>query len=243
MTDELAAIEPGPIVPGDALLEIISRAARDPQSDVGKLERLMGMYERMLAQSALSAFNADLALMLPELPEVKEAGSIKDRAGEVQSRYALWEDTQKEIKPVLARYGFGLTFDTSSSEGKVRVVAKLSHRQGHVETTELEMPLDTSGSKNLVQAYGSAISYGKRYTAGALLNLTSRGEDDDGQAAGTKLVSDAQIELLEALAAKAKVELQQVCDWQKIRDLGELPARKFGVVEKALKAKLKPVPT
>src|SRR5215831_2308363 len=158
MTDELAAIEPGPIVPGEALLEIISRAARDPQSDVGKLERLMGMYERMLAQSALSAFNADLALMLPELPEVKEAGSIKDRAGEVQSRYALWEDTQKEIKPVLARYGFGMTFDTSSSEGKVRVVAKLSHRQGHVETTELEMPLDTSGSKNLVQAYGSAIS-------------------------------------------------------------------------------------
>jgi hypothetical protein len=43
---------------------------------------------------------------------------------------------------------------------------------------------DASGNKNAVQALGSAISYGKRYTASALLNLTSHGEDDDSFRAG-----------------------------------------------------------
>jgi hypothetical protein len=48
------------------------------------------------------------------------------------------------------------------------------------------LPHDSTGSKNAVQAVGSSTSYGKRYTACALLNITSRGEDDDGETAAKK---------------------------------------------------------
>ena len=41
------------------------------------------------------------------------------------------------------------------------------------------LPLDTSGSKNGVQAVGSTVSYGKRYAICALLNI-STGDDTDG---------------------------------------------------------------
>jgi hypothetical protein len=43
----------------------------------------------------------------------------------------------------------------------------LSHELGHSEETTMTLPLDTSGSKNNVQAVGSSTSYGKRYTATA----------------------------------------------------------------------------
>lgn len=51
-------------------------------------------------------------------------------------------------------------------------------------STRLRLPPDLSGDKNSIQAVGSSVSYGKRYTACALLNITSRGEDDARSAAG-----------------------------------------------------------
>ena len=48
------------------------------------------------------------------------------------------------------------------------------------------LPLDTSGSKNAVQAVGTSVSYGKRYVMCAMLNIATRGEDDDGISAAPK---------------------------------------------------------
>ena len=73
------------------------------------------------------------------------------------------------------------------------------------------LPVDTSGSKNGVQAVASSVSYGKRYTAGLLLNITTTGEDDDGNgpaATVTPRVTSAQAAqiamLLERCSDKAK---------------------------------------
>jgi len=71
--------------------------------------------------------------------------------------------------------------------------------------------VDTSGSKNGVQAVASSVSYGKRYTAGLLLNITTTGEDDDGNGPAAKItprVTSAQAAqlamLLEKCSDKAK---------------------------------------
>lgn len=45
------------------------------------------------------------------------------------------------------------------------------------------LPADVSGNKNAVQAFGSSTSYGKRYVLCALLNITTRGQDDNGHGA------------------------------------------------------------
>ena len=63
----------------------------------------------------------------------------------------------------------------------------------------MKLPADTSGSKNVVQAIGSSVSYGKRYTMQALLNITSGGEDDDGHSGG-----EAAEAFLGSLAAETK---------------------------------------
>lgn len=155
------------------LLQVISRAASDPACDLDKMERLLAMQERMLARTAQAEFAADMSAMQAELPSIGERG---DAAG--RYKFALWEDINQAIKPILQKHGFSLTFRTDTAD-KVMVTGVLSHRAGHREETSITLPSDASGNKNAVQAVASSVSYGKRYTAGALLNLTSHGEDDD----------------------------------------------------------------
>jgi hypothetical protein len=168
-----------------AIIQVIERAASNPDVDIDKMERLLQMQERVISRNAEAAFNADLAQMQNELPVIDERGSIKGRDGRVQSTYPLFEDINEACKPVLKQYGFAISFRTAFEEGAVIVTGVLSHRQGHRETSSIKLPADASGNKNNVQGWGSSISYGKRYTMNALLNITSRGEDNDGQGSGS----------------------------------------------------------
>ncbi len=184
---ETAEVVPFVQAEANSLMDVIQRAAVDPKTDVDKLERLLAMYERIKAREAKSAYTEALTAAQQEIPVIAERGGIKNNAGAVQSTYALWEDINDVIKPILARHGFALSFRTGNTDGKILVTGILSHKDGHSEETTITLPADTSGSKNAVQAVGSSTSYGKRYTAQALLNMTSRGEDDDGRKAAKGL--------------------------------------------------------
>lgn len=221
-----------------AIIQVIERAAANPAVDIDKMERLLQMQERIMERNAKAAYSASLAAMQPALPVVTERGGIKDRSGNVQSTYALWEDINAAIKPVLAEHGFALSFRTGSKEGRVIVTGVLSHEAGHSEETTIELPVDTSGSKNAVQAVGSSTSYGKRYTAAALLNLTSRGEDDDGRAGGgTGFITAHQVDELRELIEAVKADLPRFCQFLKVGSLAELPASRFEAAVTALKQK------
>lgn len=194
------------------LISMIERAVLNPAVDIDKMERLLAMKERIEAKVAETAFNTALAEMGPKLPIVEEHGEIKNNAGKVQSTYAKWEDINEAIKPVMAAHGFALRFRSGlNPEGRPSVTGILSHCDGHSDETTIVLPVDSSGSKNSVQAIGSSTSYGQRYTAKLLLNLTSRGLDDDGKSAGVseaaqRFVSDINAcdDLAELRAWKAK---------------------------------------
>ena len=135
---------------------------------------MLDMQERVLDRNARQAFTADLASMQIELPRIAENGK-----GHNSAKYALLEDINDAVRPVLNKFGFAVTFSIDQTDRNVTVVARLSHKMGFSEETRLSLPLDTSGNKNPVQAAGSTISYGKRYAICALLNI-STGEDCDG---------------------------------------------------------------
>lgn len=223
---------------GDGILSVIARAAADPNVDIDKLERLLEMQERVLARDAKAQFTSALAELQPLLPTIDEKGGIKDRNGNVQSTYALWEDINEAIKPLLAEYGFALSFRTQRSENEITVTGVLSHRGGHSEETELSLPSDTSGSKNAVQAVGSSTSYGKRYTAMALLNLTSRGLDDDGKAGGAVgCITRQQWEEIEKLADDAGADKRRLSAYLGVESLRDLPMSRYDDAKRAIAAK------
>jgi len=214
------------------LLQVISRAASDPTVDIDKMERLMQMHERLTERQARSAFAAALAEMQPSLPVIGRRGMIsvpaKDGKTGHDTPYALWEDINEAIRPLLAEYGFALSFRVKKEADRVEVTGVLSHREGHFDETTLSLPMDSTGSKNNVQAIGSSTSYGKRYTAMALLNITTRGEDDDGKAAGmAETISEAQLTALRALIEETKSDVARFCAYFKIDALPDLPAAQY----------------
>jgi hypothetical protein len=220
------------------ILNVIARASVDPNVDIDKMERLLEMQERVLARDAKSAYYSALAEMQPNLPVIDERGGIKDRNGNVQSTYALWEDVNEAIRPVLHEHGFALSFRVRRTDGEVITTGVLSHRGGHSEETELSLPTDTSGSKNAVQAVGSSTQYGKRYTAYALLNITSKGEDDDGDKGGrAAAVSKEQLDVLLGIADAVSADTAKFCRLYKVASLRDLPAKEFDEAKRRLREK------
>jgi hypothetical protein len=162
---------------------MFERLAKDPSVPVDKLERLIALQERILAHTAKAEFDAAFSELQGEIPIITEKGEIIVK-GELRSTYAKNEDIQRVVKPILQKHGFALRFRNEWIDGgKLKVVGILSHRSGHSEHDEFLTKPDDSGSKNDIQAIGSARSYGQRYTTISLLNIATEGEDDDGRKA------------------------------------------------------------
>lgn len=220
-----------------ALLAMIERAARDPSVDIDKMERLFLMKERMEEKAAKSAYLAALAKMQPSLPVVNKAGSIDRKATDdtgkkaaaKPTKYAKWEDVVEAINPVLTAHNFSLSFRISQpTPDRIAVTAVLGHAAGHSEETAMSMGIDNTGAKNNVQAWGSSVSYGKRYTAFALLNIVARGEDDDGTAAGAQAsITEEQAEQIKVALEETGGSLPKFCAFYKLDKLTDLPAAKF----------------
>lgn len=180
--------EPSETDPGAQMMAVVARAASDPTVDVDKMERLLDMQERMLNRNARVQYAEAMVEVQKHLPRVIRERSIrhesKDKKGVAQviSTYASWEDIDKAIRPTLDAHGFSLTFRVETQDDRTVVTAVLMHSGGHEERTGFRLPLDTGGAKNNVQAYGSTITYGKRYTACALLNIVTEDDDTDGTA-------------------------------------------------------------
>lgn len=232
--------KPVSMVESDSLMQVIAKAASDPATDVGKLERLMGLYERITERNAKVAYMAAFTEMQEKLPVITERGEIKIGTGKPQ-RYATWEDLNDAIKPILHAHGFALSFRTGRDDNHIIVTGILSHKEGHSEETAIYLPADTSGSKNAVQAVGSSTSYGRRYTAISLLNITSRAPqdaDDDGQSAmGNAKISDKQRDTILALADEAGVDVQKFTDYMKVDSVADIRVKDFTRALNALEKK------
>jgi hypothetical protein len=114
--------------------------------------------------------------MQGEMPVVIERGRTD------KTKYARLEDIQKTVRPTLQKFGFAISFQTEWPEsGGVKVIGILTHKDGHQRTSEFLSAADKTGSKNDIQALGSSVSYGRRYTTLDLLNITTSEADDDGR--------------------------------------------------------------
>ncbi len=174
---ELELSPPRPALPpqSDAVM-MFERLAKDPAVDVEKLERLIAMQERILDRNAEMAFNAAFAQMQPKIP------TIGERSRTDKTAYAPLEDILDVVRPILAEFGFTLSFRSEFPTDKtVKVFGILTHLEGHARTSEFLSAADQTGSKNAIQALGSATQYGRRYTTKDLLCIVTREADDDGE--------------------------------------------------------------
>lgn len=212
MNKQVAKVEAGeaaPMLPVDPMVSMIERVAMDPNADLDKLERMLAMKERLEAKEAEKAFAVAFAQMQSDLPVIAERGEIKNRNGDVQSTYPLWEDVNAALRGPLSDHGLSMSFDRRKEDGKTFIGCIVTHDLGHSRRAEIDLPRDTSGSKNDVQGEGSTVAYGQRYSSKMLINWVSAGtEDDDGAASGARdtISADQYIVLRDALEVSGMEE-------------------------------------
>lgn len=229
---------------GATILAMIDRVMAMPDVPVEKVEQMFGLYQKVEADKSRRAYAAALAEMQAELPVVVAKGEITtdDKASSkkvVRSRYAKWEDICEAIRPSLTKFGFAISFGIDNVDpARVTVTCTLSHRDGHSEKTSMALAIDNSGGKNNVQGWGSAVSYAKRYTATAMLNIASRGEDDDGEATAEYLTDDQQ-EHLKELAEQTDTDLKTFLKLAKAESFQTIKTGSYEVLEQMLKLKLR----
>jgi len=213
-------LSPGPLtfVPAaDPVLALIERAARDETVNVEKMQQLFALRERLEAQRASLIFAEAFAELGPDLPIIDRRGRIvvfskadREKAGGVpegarpiqQTPYATLDDILEALRAPLAAHGFSLRFEhETTQDNRLVTTAVLRHRGGHQErATTPPLQHDSTGSKNPVQAIGSALSYGRRYSLMAVLPIVSHAPqdaDDDGKAAGDAPIDVDQISFIE----------------------------------------------
>jgi len=190
-TSEIAAINHETT----ALITAIERVALDPSMEINKLERMLDMQVKVMDRQAKMEYNQAMASLQSKLPIVNKTGVINDKHGNLRSKYAKFEDIVEAIQPLLDQHGFSITFKANFDNGLLMITGQVSHAAGHQETAEMILPFDDSGAKNKVQAIGSSVSYGKRYTLTMLINIATRGEDDDGHSAHEDKYNSALFEL------------------------------------------------
>ena len=142
-----------------SMLSTISRLALDPRCDMDKLERLISLQDRMEAKTALEAFNAAFAEMQCEMPSVEK----RTENTHTKKMYADLDDINYAVRPVMAKFGFGVSFKIVNQAAGVSITGILMHKGGHREETTMILPLDTGAGRTAVQSVGSTTTYGKRY--------------------------------------------------------------------------------
>lgn len=235
------------------MLAMIERFARDPAVDVNKLQALLNMQERLMANQARAEFNEAFARLQQKLPRITKKGEVRYPTEKNNPRsatkkafnYARWEDIDELIRPLLNEEGFSLSWDSvPHASGGIVVIGKLRHSGGHEQIASIgPLPLDTSGGKNNLQAAGSTFSYAKRYTAQMLLNLTYEGEDDDGVAGGLQPISADQVKQISDLLTETKGNLDAFCTLMDVETLPDITVEKYPVAINALMARRRKVET
>lgn len=129
--------------------------------------------------SSIGALAGALAMAAPGLREAR-----KDRGNShLKSKYATLESFLEAVREPLAAQGVAITQGVSSDAGRVTVTTQLSHSSGEWMRTSLTLPIPDNKALTAVQAMGSTITYGRRYTLSAICGLGAEERDeDDGEA-------------------------------------------------------------
>lgn len=234
---EVAAPRDANVIDAGTLLTVITNATRDKSIDLDRLDRLMALHERIVLQQREQAYNAALRAAQGEMPQVLRDGANSH----TNSKYAKLETISAAMAPVLAKHGFGISFGTDASplQGHYRITAEVTHTAGHKKLYHADIPIDAGGArgnanKSATHAFGSTLSYGRRYLKCLIFDVTTKGEDDDGNAAGgvdrspiREDITGEQLRELRELLKRIDVNEPSFCAAMRLRDLPSAPATRF----------------
>lgn len=221
------------------IMALVERAITN-NTDLSVIQTLMDAQDRWDKKQAKQAFDAAMAEAVNEIPTIKKnKPAIFDKDGKTP-RY-MYEDLAEiaeTVKPILKKHGLSYRFRTNQNGAIVSVTCVVSHVDGHSEENTLSASNDTSGSKNAIQAVGSAVTYLERYSLKAALGLAAA-EDDDAQAAGEPaVITQQQFLELNQLLDEHEINKAAFCGYMGVEAVADIPQNRLKDAKEAIKKKI-----
>ena len=111
------------------------------------------------------------------LNNIKKDGKVE--YSKTKYSYAVLEDVCNEVRKKYSKYELSFTQIPLYEEGMNVLVTTLGHSSGQWIRCKMKIQTQNAGP----QAYGSALTYARRYSLVAMSCLAATDEDDDAQAA------------------------------------------------------------
>lgn len=231
----------GHVTESATIFSIIAKLASEPTVDLERMERLIAMRDKEMERLARERFNNALASAQAEMPQV-----VADAENNhTRSRYATYEAVSKAMQPVLQKYGFSLSFGEGKSELpnclKIVCTVSLGAYEKHYEA---HIPFDNGGmkgnaNKNATQAFGSTITYGRRYLKTMIFDVAVKDQDDDGQAVDSNVViTDDQFDELNSLLDDNEIDKAKFCVYMGVEAIADIPQSNFVRAKKAIEERI-----
>ena len=222
----------------DQLMALVNTAV-EKGYDINIIQSLMDYQDRWDKKQAKKAFDAAMAEAVNEIPTIaKNKKAIVDKDGNARYRYDDLSEIAETVKPILKKHGLSYRFRTQQNGIIVSVTCVVSHVDGHSEENTLSANNDTSGSKNEIQAVGSAVTYLERYSLKAALGLAAA-EDDDAKAAGEPaVITHEQFLELNKLLDDHEINKAAFCSYMGVEAVADIPQNRFKDAKEAIKKKI-----
>jgi hypothetical protein len=120
-------------------------------------------------------------------PRNREVTVKTKTGGSYKFKYATLDSIIEHVRKPLTENGLWFTQTLANGDGKYRLVTQLIHSSGQRIVSETPILADSSDN----QAFGSALTYMKRYALSALLGIAAD-EDDDANEADGNHVTEAR---------------------------------------------------
>ena len=206
------------------------RLAISQGADLEKLGQILKLQEQWEANEARKAYHVAMTAFKANPPKIKKDKKVS--FGQTKYSHASLANVTESINGELSKHGLSASW-TTKQNGVIEVTCRITHVKGHSEETTLSAPADNSGSKNPIQAIGSAISYLQRYSLLCLAGLATADMDDDGKATVTEFINDKEVSQLLDLIADKEISIDKFCKYMNVEDLNKMPKSDY---KKALSA-------
>jgi hypothetical protein len=190
------------------VMNFVDRAIADPNTDVGKLRAMLDMAREVRMENAQALFAEAMFRVQSKLQPMVRSKRVDlvDKDGKSKGHYNFLpaEDIDEMLRPLLEENGLWEVVTTEPREGGgVLGTMEVGHVAGYSRKINLALPLDTGPGRNNLQAYGSTVTYLRRYLREMMFSIVRKGADDDGRAGGTRYIEQAQVDELRAMCQRA----------------------------------------
>lgn len=200
-----------------------------------QLGKLMDLQERWERNRAAEKFAGAITSFQQDCPIIhKSKAGGKTKTGDTAYFYAPYDEIMRVVGPIMVRHGIVATFTTEEIPTGLRITCRI--RVGiHSEATDFSLPIPTGNSLvNATQLMAQALSYAKRYSLSAALNIVTTDEDNDAGGMLDTLIAEEVKDLESAMEAK-NMPLAAFLKFAQAETIESIPRKEFGRLLAAIK--------